>query len=258
MLFSIFAPLRILYKIWFLIVFILTGMVQYPVYLLLLKLNCIRTIFILKSWFWVPLLQVLLFLPVWRNFPRGFRFPDGPFVVCANHSSYLDIVMMYTVIRDRPFIFLGKESLKKLPIIGMFFKSGNLHVPIKRENKNDSSQSLQIIAQRVDQGYPVIIFPEGTQTKNPPFMNPFKAGAFKVAIEKQVPIVPMTFLNNYKMLSQLDKIAGPCRPGISRVIVHQPIPTKGMALEDLLTLQEKVYAIIEQDLRQHYPQLYKL
>lgn len=250
------AFLRILYKIWFVIAFFAVGIVMYPFAWILLKLGWLRPLFAIQCWFWYPMLQLLLFLPYKTIRPKGFAFPKGPFVVIANHTSYLDILIMHGILRGRQFIFLGKESLKKFPIIGMFFKSGNMHVPVKREDKSEASQSLRTMMDRVDQGYIAIIFPEGTQSKQAPKMNPFKAGAFKVAIEKQIPILPMTILENFKLLSQVNLLTGPSRPGMCTVIIHEPVETKGMTIEDLLPLQERCKDLIESDLRKAYPKEY--
>ncbi|MBX7094672.1 MAG: 1-acyl-sn-glycerol-3-phosphate acyltransferase [Flavobacteriales bacterium] len=247
---------HVIYKIWFALIFMAIGIVFYPFAWLLVRLKFTRTLFFLQTYFWWPLLQLFLFYPIKRIKKQGFYFPEGPFVLVANHQSYLDILAIFSLMRGRVFFFLGKESLKKFPIIGLFFKAPHLHVPIIRENKSDSSQSLKIIASRIDDGFPIVIFPEGTQSKMAPVMNPFKAGAFKVAIEKQVPVVPITFLNNYKLLSKVNKLTGPTRPGIMKVVCHPPISTRGMVLDDLLSLQEKVQLLIEQDLREAYPKLY--
>jgi 1-acyl-sn-glycerol-3-phosphate acyltransferase len=248
--------LRVLYKIWFVLVFMIVGVIVYPFAWILLHTHLLKPLFVLQCWFWYPMLQLFLFLPYRTIRPKGFRFPKGPFVLISNHTSYLDILAMHGILRGRQFIFLGKESLKKFPIIGMFFKTGTMHVPINREDKSEASQSLRIMMERVDQGYIAIIFPEGTQSKKAPKMNSFKAGAFKLAIEKQVPIVSLTFLNHFKLLAQVNKLTGPSRPGMSRIIIHDVIETKGKTLEDLLDLQEQCYSRIESDLRNAYPKAF--
>lgn len=254
--FKLFGPLRVLYKLWFILVFFATGILLYPVLLPLRNLGWKRALFFVKSWIWLPLLQFFLGLIMIIKYPKKEKFPKGPFIICANHTSYLDIVFLYAIHREGPIFFLGKESLKKFPFIGMFFKKG-IHVPIKREIKSEASQALKEIGEKLDEGYPIVIFPEGTQSKNPPYMNTFKAGAFKLAIEKQVPIVPMTFINNFMLLSNLGKLTGPSRPGFSRIEIHEKIETKGLDLNDLVNLQEKTYSRIEESLKKYYPEKYK-
>lgn len=255
LLFTLTGPFRIIYKIWFLLVFFATGILLYPFLFVFRELRWKRALFFVKSWIWLPLLQFFLGLIIKIKHPKTGKFPKGPFIICANHTSYLDIVFLYAIYRDGPIFFLGKESLKKFPFIGMFFKRG-IHVPIKREVKSDASSALKEIGTKLDAGFPIVIFPEGTQSKNPPFMNAFKAGAFKLAIEKQVPIVPMTFINNFKLLSKLEKLTGPSRPGISRIIIHEKIETKGLIVNDLVALQEQTRSKIEESLKEYYPEKY--
>lgn len=73
-----------------------------------------------------------------------------------------------------------------------------------------------------------------------------------LAIEKQVPIVPVTFMNNWVLLpDDFQHRVG--QPGLARVIVHPHIDTKGMTLDDIETLKQKVYEIIDRPLRETYP-----
>ena len=77
----------------------------------------------------------------------------------------------------------------------------------------------------------------------------FKNGPFKMAIEHQVPIVPVTMADNWKIL-YVDGWKAYGRPGIARVFVHSPIETKGMTLDDVEPLRQKVYRVIEEKLRE--------
>jgi 1-acyl-sn-glycerol-3-phosphate acyltransferase len=72
-----------------------------------------------------------------------------------------------------------------------------------------------------------------------------------LAIDKQVPIIPITFLNNWKLFQNGVLIRTHGRPGISRVIVHEPISTVGMTSNDLVSLRTKVYDIILNDLNNY-------
>lgn len=249
--------LRVLYKIYFAIVFMAIGVVLYPLIWVLTKTKMTKALYAVKVNLWWPLLQVFLGYPVRSIRPKNFSFPKGPFVVVANHQSYLDIMSMYTILYGHIFFFLGKDSLRKFPIIGLFFRAPHLHVPVKRENKTEASQSLKEISSRLDAGFPIIIFPEGTQSKKAPEMNAFKAGAFKVAIEKKVPIVPICFPNNYKFLSLINKANGPARPGLIQAIIHEPIDTSSLSMDDLVSLQERVYALLEADLKNYHPEHFK-
>ena len=81
-------------------------------------------------------------------------------------------------------------------------------------------------------------------------LKPFKNGAFRLAIENQVPVVPITYLGNWKLLQNGGFFKASGRPGMARVVVHAPVSTKGMTEEDLVPLRHRVRETIAQTLRQ--------
>ena len=96
----------------------------------------------------------------------------------------------------------------------------------------------------------VFLFPEGTISSNGDLRG-FKNGAFKLAIDKQVPVVPVTFLNNWKLLQNGGFFKTFGKPGISRIVVHEPILTTGMTENDLLSLKAKVHEVISSELKNY-------
>ncbi len=88
----------------------------------------------------------------------------------------------------------------------------------------------------LDKGHSILIYPEATISSFGKLL-PFKNGAFKLAIEKQVPIIPVTFLNSWKFLQNGGFLKAHGKPGICRVVVHKPISTVGMTEKDLLSLK---------------------
>lgn len=95
-------------------------------------------------------------------------------------------------------------------------------------------------------GANLIIYPEGRIPHDAPKLKfPFKAGAFRIAIEKQVPIVPITLPDNLARFD-LDNFSG--SPGKMRMFVHAPIETKGLSIEDIPALQQRVYDVISSQL----------
>jgi 1-acyl-sn-glycerol-3-phosphate acyltransferase len=97
----------------------------------------------------------------------------------------------------------------------------------------------------------IIIFPEGgIVSTNFPFMaNPLKDGAFAMAIQQQVPVLPISFLNNFQML---DDEFFALKPGKIKVVIHTPIETKGMTQEDMPTLRERVFEIIQKPILDYH------
>ena len=140
---------------------------------------------------------------------------------------------------------MGKQELDKAPLFRIFFKEMNILV--NRESNKSSHRAFMRAAADIDMGQSVFIFPEAGISSNGKLRG-FKNGAFKLAIEKQIPIVPITYLNNWKLLQNGGFFKASGRPGVSRVVVHAPIPTKGMDENDLISLRTKVYDIIHNEL----------
>lgn len=169
----------------------------------------------------------------------------GACIITPNHSSYIDILVLYRVVPDY-FIFMGKHTLLTIPIFNIFFKKMN--IAVNRKSIVSGKNAMTLCAKELDKGHGVLLFPEGTIPDDAPNLMRFKAGAFKLAIDKQAPIVPVTFLSNYKRLRLGGIFSSQAGPGIARVIVNKPIATKGMTTEDLLPLQNKVFNLIKEQL----------
>lgn len=178
-----------------------------------------------------------------ENIPKNSNF-----ILASNHSSQLDIVVPYTKIKSH-FAFLAKEELKKAPLFNINFKGMN--VTVNRNNARAGLDSLKECTLKLQQGISLLIFPEGTRSKNAPTMRSFKTGAFKLAIENQVDIVPLVFLDNYKRLQGGKGIfKGAAGPGLSRMVVLPPLSTKGLTVNDSDSLKEQTFNAINNVLLQ--------
>lgn len=167
-------------------------------------------------------------------------------IYVANHSSYIDIIASYIIIPNIT-VFMGKAELLKVPYIKMFFR--DMNVAVNRKSRIDSHRALVKISQKLDEGYSVYIFPEGTIASDGKLLK-FKNGAFKLAIDKQVPIVPIVYTCNWKLLQNGGFFKSYGRPGISYAVMHPPIETKGMTDENIVTLRDKVQHIFESTLEE--------
>jgi len=159
-----------------------------------------------------------------------------PCVIVANHASYLDIILAYHALPIN-LIFMAKAELLKVPLFNIFFKK--LDVPVNRKSNSDAHKALLKAAEEIDKGNNMFIFPEGT-ISNEGKLKSFKNGAFKLAIDKQVPIVPITFISNWKLLQNGGFFKSLGRPGLAKIVIHEPISTKGMTDENLVSLREQV------------------
>lgn len=170
---------------------------------------------------------------------RG-KYDKKQYIFCPNHFSYLDIPAMgFTPINC---IYVGKIAMKKIPFFGFMYS--RLHILVDRERLKSRGVALQACIDAIEMGKSLIIFPEGgVVTKNPPQLAPFKDGAFRAAIEKQIPVVPVTMPHSWKILP--DKIPFRLYGGKVRIIFHEPIETAGKELEQL---KAEVYQVMQNEL----------
>ncbi|MGF7217998.1 1-acyl-sn-glycerol-3-phosphate acyltransferase [Spirosoma lacussanchae] len=170
--------------------------------------------------------------------------PRGTYVFCANHFSYIDIAAMGVVV-DNFFAFVGKSEVKHIPLLGYMF--AKLHVQVDRSQPNSRAYSLAKSIRTLAGGRSIMIFPEGgIRAAQPPTMESFKDGAFIMAIQQQVPIVPISLLNNHQILPDTPKVRLHRHP--LRAVIHPPIDTKGMTQTDVERLKEETYRIINAEL----------
>lgn len=174
--------------------------------------------------------------------------PGQRYIFTPNHSSYLDIPMMLRAIPG--FLnFVGKSSLAKVPLWGKVYEK--LYICVDRKNAVSSAKSYINSCRSLDAGRSLVIFPEGTipPTAGNKLLG-FKDGPFKLAIEKQLPVVPVTMPYNQFFMPDLDgKLKIRWHP--LKMIVHEPIETAGMTLKDLPVLKERVFHIIQQEIFKH-------
>ncbi len=171
---------------------------------------------------------------------------DGPYILCANHTSYLDIIVSYLTFPVY-YHYLGKVELTKWYLFNIFFKKMN--IPIDREHSRKAYSALDRAKADLQKGISIAIYPEGTVSPNAPKLSRFKSGAFRLAIDSQVPIVPITFLYNWDILPRRRNRYKGGRPGLSVVRIHKPISTVGMTSKDYETLRLQVIDTISTELR---------
>ncbi len=247
----VFFPFQWIWRTLFFVNAVVTFFLFFPLfYFLLSRESRFPWVFkIKKIWGHCMLWPVLLFYKIERESELD---KNQSFVFCPNHTSYLDIMLIYIAI---PVYFhtMGKAELQKVPLFRRFFD--RMNIPVNRKSRIDSHRAFVRAGSDIDKGISITLFPEGTIHNNGPIMGRFKNGPFKLAIEKQIPIVPVTFLNNWLLLPD-DYYNRVGHPGIAHVIIHEPIPTIGMGENDIDSLKEKVYAVISKPLHDKYPEFF--
>ncbi len=235
--------LILFWRIWFYIVMIVTVIALSPVLIIVTSHISTYPIFFKIIHYWA---KVILFL-------MGFKVEiikqtqlkeNRSYMFSANHTSMIDVMLMLAIIPKNPFVFVGKVELAKIPIFGFFYKKTSILV-----DRSDAKSRKAVYNQadaKLKKGLSVCIFPEGMVSDEGVQLNEFKNGAFVLAIEHQIPIVPITFLDCKKRFSYTFFSGS---PGKLRVIFHDPIETNSLneAL-DKNRIKNQVYILLLNDL----------
>lgn len=235
-----------IWKAWFMLCFAIPFLILYPFFGIAFITRQIGFAFFLKK-IWA--FFICLFAGIYPKITYVGKKHILPkqCVIVANHTSYLDIVLSVFYIKHTA-LYMGKSELLKAPLFKSFFKY--MDIPVNRKSRIDPARALEKAAEEIDKGRSMIIYPEGT-IANEGILMRFKNGPFKLAIDKQVPIIPVVNLNNWQLLQNGGFFKSLGRPGISRIVVCQAIQTKGLTEENLVTLRDEVHAIIEHELKKY-------
>jgi 1-acyl-sn-glycerol-3-phosphate acyltransferase len=170
--------------------------------------------------------------PPWRLRVVGAWPGRGPYVVVSNHQSMLDVLLLSRLPREMKWV--AKESLFRVPWVGwMFTLAGD--IPVRRGDARSGSTALRKARDYLEHGMNVMIFPEGTRSAGGA-LGPFKSGAFRLALEAGVPVLPVAVSGTAGGLPRGSRGSRPCR-GTARVL--EPVAA-GPGLEDPLALRDEV------------------
>jgi 1-acyl-sn-glycerol-3-phosphate acyltransferase len=175
--------------------------------------------------------------PAWRLDVEG-RWPDGgPFVVVANHQSMLDILLISRLPREMK--WMAKASLFRVPWVGWMFSIAG-DIPVRRGDAESGGEALRKARTYLGHGMNVMIFPEGTRSSRGKLL-PFKSGAFRLAIEAGVPVLPVAVSGTAHGLPKGGPWVRPCR-ATARIL--EPVPVAGLGPDDANKLRDAVRARI--------------
>ena len=166
------------------------------------------------------------------------------YVFVANHLSNFDIPLLFATLPHR-IRFLAKKEVYKIPIVATAMRKVGI---VRIDRGAGSSVHTEInrgIADARGHGYSLIIFPEGTRSRDGA-LHRFKKGAFRIAIANQMDIVPVTLNGTWEVWAPGAKIF---YPGPASVVIHDPIPVADLDLADIGTLRDQAHAVIDRELK---------
>lgn len=220
----------LVYRIWFYILVTMPILILFPVLLISISKEKWYTFFFRLARLWARFIL----------YGMGFSWvidkeqsPDKgkSYMFIANHTSMIDVMLMLAVVKN-PFVFVGKKELTKIPLFGFFYRK--TCILVDRSNAESRKAVFLSAQKRLKQGLSVCIFPEGLVPEEHIELADFKDGAFKLAINHQIPIVPLTFGDNKERFSYTFFSGG---PGLLRVKIHKFLKTKGLTLKDVKVLK---------------------
>jgi 1-acyl-sn-glycerol-3-phosphate acyltransferase len=172
-----------------------------------------------------------------ENIPR-----DRPYCYIGNHQAYADILTMMAATPEA-IGFIAKDNLKYVPVIRTWMVYLGCYF-LKRDSLKDGMRAILYGADRVKQGYPMVIFPEGTRSKGPDML-PFRKGGVKLATKSKALAVPVSTFGSYRIL---EKYGHPTPTWIG-VKFHPPVDTHGLSRADEESLPDRLRDIIQAGVR---------
>jgi len=234
-------PFLLIWRIWFYILLITTIILMSPSLLILtIKEEYYPTMWkLIRMWS-----KVIIY---GMGFRLNVQFNEKiqnhkSYMFCPNHASLMDPFVMILLSKN-PIVFIGKKELIKIPIFGFFYKK--VVILVDRSDPKSRKRAYEMAKRRLQKGISMAIFPEGLVPEESVILAPFKNGAFSLAIEYEMTIVPQVYFD-CKRLFSWDVLKG--SPGVFRIRQHKFIETKGLKHTDMETLKQQTYKIIYSDL----------
>jgi len=158
-----------------------------------------------------------------------------PHVFVANHQSIIDICALFRAL-PVPIRFVIKQEIAKVPFIGWYARAMGM-VFIERGHAREATERLHGVVSLIRAGESLCAFPEGTRSRNGS-VGPFKGGAFQVALQAGVPVVPIAIDGSGAVLPASGFRV---RPGTITLRIGEPIPTAGLHAGDRHALAQRAH-----------------
>lgn len=172
--------------------------------------------------------------------------PKQSYVFVANHQGSFDIFLIYGFLNQN-IKWVQKQSLRNIPLVGFASEKAG-HVFVDNTSATTRTNTIKIAKKQIRNGVSIMLFPEGSRTKTGK-MNRFKRGAFHIAYDLELPIVPLTINGPYDILKQGSY---KLNSGKMELIIHKPIPTKGIDENQIPHIMDQTKEIINSGLWEKY------
>ncbi len=181
--------------------------------------------------------------PLWRFRLSGGHpaDPRHPYVIVSNHQSFVDILLISNLPWEMK--WLSKEELFRIPVLGWMMRMAG-DIPVRRGERRSAAEALLQCRDRLAKKVSVVIFPEGTRSPDGELL-PFKDGAFRLAVDAQLPILPLVLDGTGTALAKHDWRMG---RSDAELRVLAPIDTTGMTHADVPRLRDEVRRRIAREL----------
>ncbi|WP_235906011.1 lysophospholipid acyltransferase family protein [Ginsengibacter hankyongi] len=239
---------RLIFSIYGFLIFLVLMFLLLPLFIYSFLLNEIKggNVLYKISRFWADAFFFATGI-TYKNIYEEKHDTNKQYIFVSNHISYLDIPMMMKAIRRQHVRILGKAEMTKVPIFGTIYKKGA--VLVDRENPGKRSQSIKSLIYFLHKKISVFICPEGTFNMTHKPLKNFYDGAFKIAIQTQMPIKPILFLDTYDRLNY--KSIFSLNPGKCRSVYLSETSTSGLTINDVPMLKEKIFRQMEDGLKRY-------
>ena len=226
-LFCLGKILKLIYSIYVLLLFIVSVP---PVFISMWMIP--KKIFTKILHYWAKWLFIFAFCPI-KVYHKEELYKHKRIIFVANHASYIDTLVFMSILPPETKI-VGKQELEKLPVVSTVMRRvGHIFVN-RQEFPAGVKKSIETI-ERTANEYPVLIFPEGTFSPAPG-LRPFKFGAFKIAAEKHLPVLPVATQGTRSVLKEGEFLI---KPRIIKVYVGEPLLSQGHEWQEFNRLKEE-------------------
>jgi len=235
------VPLRTVWKIWGLMAVYLPIIILAPFLMLVIATGNLLLFWRIERLWAKWILLALGFFPVRLKGSASYD-PAGQYIVVANHTSMIDIPTLLAVL-PIPLTFVGKAELAQYPVFGYFYRKTN--VLVNRRSLRSRRRVYDEVRHFIRKGMSIAIFPEGGVPDPSYLLAPFKNGAFRMAIEHRLPLLPVVLYDNKKRLPYAFLKGS---PGKIRYKILPPIPTDTLTTADTENLRDYVYTLMYNEL----------